>query len=61
MSSHHWSSAAKHKIILPEYLEKKVTDLRAENKSLATLNGSFDLLHAGHLQIIYEASQQADV
>ncbi len=27
---------------------------------LATLNGSFDLLHAGHLQILYEASQQAD-
>lgn len=30
-------------------------------KSLATLNGSFDLLHAGHLEIIYQASQAADV
>ncbi len=34
---------------------------RLGGKSLATLNGSFDLLHAGHLQIIFEASQQADV
>lgn len=26
-----------------------------------TINGSFDLLHAGHLAILFEASQQADV
>jgi D-beta-D-heptose 7-phosphate kinase/D-beta-D-heptose 1-phosphate adenosyltransferase len=28
--------------------------------TLATLNGSFDLLHAGHLYIIHQASLQAD-
>jgi rfaE bifunctional protein nucleotidyltransferase chain/domain len=28
---------------------------------IATLNGSFDLMHSGHLEIIYEASQQADI
>ena len=28
---------------------------------LVTLNGSFDLLHAGHLQIIHEAALQGDV
>lgn len=28
---------------------------------LVTLNGSFDLLHAGHLQIIFEASQLGDL
>lgn len=34
---------------------------RIPGKTLATLNGSFDLLHAGHLEIIYAASLQADV
>lgn len=34
---------------------------RIPGKTLATLNGSFDLMHAGHLEIIYEASLQADV
>jgi len=29
--------------------------------TLATLNGSFDLMHAGHLYIIYEASKVADI
>lgn len=30
-------------------------------KTIATLNGSFDLMHAGHLEMIYQASLQADV
>ena len=38
-----------------------VKRLRAEGKTIATLNGSFDLLHAGHLYMIEEASKQADV
>lgn len=42
-------------------LEKHASKLRDEGKTIATLNGSFDLLHAGHLKMIYEASQQADV
>lgn len=41
---------------LPDLREK----LTKEGKALVTLNGSFDLLHAGHLQIIFEASQQGD-
>lgn len=49
------------KIIDPSHLEEKVASWRAEGKTIATLNGSFDLLHAGHLHIIYEASKQADV
>lgn len=48
------------KLILPEHLEEKIAHLRARGLSLATLNGSFDLMHAGHLFIIYEASKQAD-
>ena len=49
------------KLIEPKDLEKKVEELKESNKSIATLNGSFDLLHAGHLTIIKEASMQADV
>lgn len=49
------------KLIKPEDLERKVEELKKENKTIVSLNGSFDLLHAGHLQIIYEASLQGDV
>ena len=48
------------KLIEPADLEVKVASLRARKLSIATLNGSFDLLHAGHLFIIHEASKQAD-
>ncbi len=48
-------------MIPPEAVEAKVAELRAQGKRIATLNGSFDLLHAGHLEIIYQASLQADV
>jgi len=49
------------KLIKPENIEAKAAFLRARGVSLATLNGSFDLLHAGHLFIVYEASKQADI
>lgn len=49
------------KTILPEALKEKVQSLKDIGKSIVTLNGSFDLLHAGHLQIIYEASQMGDI
>jgi rfaE bifunctional protein nucleotidyltransferase chain/domain len=49
------------KLIQPEGLETVVASIRDSGKTIATLNGSFDLLHAGHLEIIYEASQVADV
>jgi D-beta-D-heptose 7-phosphate kinase/D-beta-D-heptose 1-phosphate adenosyltransferase len=35
--------------------------LRSLNKRIVTLNGSFDVLHAGHLYIIDQAKQQGDV
>lgn len=56
-----WSSACKKKWIQPEDLQDKIIQIRRQGKKIATLNGSFDLMHAGHLQIIYEASQVADV
>jgi rfaE bifunctional protein nucleotidyltransferase chain/domain len=48
------------KTINPEDLEEKVGRLKSQGLTIATLNGSFDLLHAGHLEMIYQASQQAD-
>ena len=45
------------KYISPEALAEKILELRQEGKTIATLNGSFDLLHAGHLKMI----QNSDV
>jgi D-glycero-beta-D-manno-heptose 1-phosphate adenylyltransferase len=55
-----WSMAYKRKLITPDHLSPAVAAIRREGKTIASLNGSFDLMHAGHLQIIYEASQVAD-
>jgi D-beta-D-heptose 7-phosphate kinase/D-beta-D-heptose 1-phosphate adenosyltransferase len=35
--------------------------LRAKGKRIVTINGSFDLLHGGHLYILNEARRQGDV
>jgi D-beta-D-heptose 7-phosphate kinase / D-beta-D-heptose 1-phosphate adenosyltransferase len=35
--------------------------LKAQGKRIVTLNGSFDLLHAGHLHILEEARKKGDV
>ncbi len=56
-----WQEAWKKKRILPEKLTQTVQSLRTANATIATLNGSFDLMHAGHLYILYEASKVADV
>lgn len=56
-----WNSKYLEKCILPDQLASKVGEIRNKGLSIATLNGSFDLMHAGHLHIIYEASQAADI
>lgn len=56
-----WSAAYQAKVIEPEFLSSKIEALKKSGKSIVTLNGSFDLMHAGHLQIIYEASLQGDI
>jgi D-glycero-beta-D-manno-heptose 1-phosphate adenylyltransferase len=56
-----WSEAYKKKVISPPQLADKIQLLRQQNKTIATLNGSFDLLHAGHLHSIFEASKVADL
>lgn len=49
------------KILDPSLLEKRIKEIKEAGKTIATLNGSFDLLHAGHLEIFYQAAAQADV
>jgi len=56
-----WEKESRKKIIDPSFLKNKIDLLKKEGKTIATLNGSFDLLHAGHLKIIYEASLLSDV
>lgn len=56
-----WSETYKEKVIPPKLLKVKTEEIKGSGFQIATLNGSFDLMHAGHLQIIYEASQMADV
>lgn len=60
MNTTPWSKACQSKMIPPEQIEAYIEMLREQGNRIATLNGSFDLLHAGHLQIIFEASQVAD-
>ena len=56
-----WDTAYKNKVIDPSELENAVRSIRSQGKTIATVNGSFDLMHAGHLTILYDASLQADV
>ncbi len=56
-----WREVSQKKILDPSQLKERVEALRAEGKTVATLNGSFDLLHPGHLYILYEASKTADI
>jgi len=61
MQGNTWTTYSQRKIITPNALEEKIQELRVQGKSIATLNGSFDLLHAGHMYMIYEASKTADI
>lgn len=58
---HSWKEFSKTKIFPSMTLKDHLKGHRALGKTLATVNGSFDLLHAGHLHILYEASQSADI
>ena len=56
-----YSAHAERKYLFPDQISDVVRELKSAGKSISTLNGSFDLLHAGHLEMIYQASLQADV
>ena len=49
------------RIIDRDELRKLGERLKAAGRRLVTVNGSFDLLHAGHLHILREARHQGDV
>lgn len=42
-------------------LASRSRSLKAEGKTVVTINGSFDLLHSGHILILEEARKQGDV
>lgn len=55
---HHWRVE---KIISLEEAGKRAAEFKAAGKKVITVNGTFDLLHAGHLDLLEEAKQQGDV
>ena len=56
-----WNEKYKEKCVSQDALTLLCAKLRSEGKTIATVNGAFDLLHAGHLHQLYEGSRQADV
>ena len=56
-----WSPYCRKKLVLPHKAREWADNVRSQKKTVTTLNGSFDLLHAGHLHILYEASLQGDL
>jgi len=56
-----WGEAYKKKLISPSEIASWSEETKSQGLTIATLNGSFDLLHAGHLYMIYEASKQGDI
>ncbi len=56
-----WKAFSTTKIFPSQSLMTILNNQRSLGKTVATLNGSFDLLHAGHLHILYEASKTADI
>lgn len=57
----HFDDYFAQKWIDPKDLESKISALKMSGNSIVTLNGSFDLLHAGHLHMIHQASLQGDI
>lgn len=49
------------KIKSREEIVKIVADLRKNGKKIVTTNGSFDILHVGHVLFLQEAKSQGDV
>ncbi len=49
------------KILTIEQAQDKAAKLKKEGKKIVTVNGSFDLLHIGHLDQLEQAKRQGDV
>lgn len=61
MKSLNLQSWLEKKTVHPENISSWREEIRKKGLTLASLNGSFDLMHSGHLHILYEASLQADI
>ncbi len=56
-----WPIYSQQKLV-PSHKLKELSDhIRRKNKTIATVNGSFDLLHSGHLHILFEGACLCDV
>jgi D-beta-D-heptose 7-phosphate kinase/D-beta-D-heptose 1-phosphate adenosyltransferase len=55
-----WASDAP-RLVPRHALRSLASTLRAKGKRIVTTNGSFDILHRGHLHILSEAREQGDV
>ncbi len=55
------SESGESRLLARARLSALAESLKAQGKRIVTLNGSFDLLHAGHLHILEEARAQGDV
>jgi len=51
----------KEKIKTLEEIKKIAEDLRKKGRKIVTINGSFDMLHWGHIMSLREAKEQGDV
>jgi D-glycero-beta-D-manno-heptose 1-phosphate adenylyltransferase len=56
-----WAQKSREKFLEPEKIDKSAQAFRDQQKSIVTINGSFDLLHVGHLDMLYKASCQGDL
>src|SRR3989344_883179 len=55
---HHWRTE---KILNLDEAREKAAELKASGKNIVTVNGAFDILHAGHLDMLEESKMQGDV
>jgi D-beta-D-heptose 7-phosphate kinase / D-beta-D-heptose 1-phosphate adenosyltransferase len=53
--------AESRRVVTREQLAPLASKLRAQGKRIVTINGSFDVLHAGHLYILNEARRRGDL
>lgn len=48
-------------LVKREELDKLLSDLRKEHKTIVTTNGCFDILHVGHVRYLEQAKSYGDV